>query len=144
MGLLGMLVEVEQVWIRFWGFSSDEHQLCCSPRETQQENFWALDIWASSPVVILGNTNWNVQEEARATISWGLFTFQRWWWFPCKKPSQGLVWAGRSLEEALGHSAGDRLSTKTLPEACWVSSQLYSKPPTRVMAQPAWTAYSNT
>lgn len=63
---------------------------------------------------------------------------------PCKKPCQGLVWAGRSLEETLGHSAGDRLGTETIPEGCWSSSQLYSKPPTKGMAQPARTAYSST
>lgn len=44
MGLLGMLVEVEQVWVCSWGCSSDDHQLCCSFPETQQEDSRALDI----------------------------------------------------------------------------------------------------
>lgn len=82
---------------------------------------------------------WNIQEEARAIISLWLFVFQRWGWFPRKKPSQGLGWAGRSLEKALGRSAGDRLGTETLPEGHWSSSRLYSNPPTKGMAQPAWT-----
>lgn len=103
-----MLVGVEQVCV-------------CSPAlllssETQQGQFWALDIWTSSPMVILGNVNWNIQEEARAIISWGLFTFQRWGWFPCKKPCQGLVWGGRSLEKTLGHSAGDRNNSRGMLE----------------------------
>lgn len=59
---------------------------------------------------------WNTQKEAGAMVSLRLLhMFQRWESYICKKPSQALVWPGRSLEKALGCSA-DRPGTETVAE----------------------------